>query len=137
MMGAFDAMDIAATGANLSQDWMDVLAHNLANINTVRSADEEPFRASLIYATERIGGPGVAGSGVQAVRLLESAADPVVVFDPSHPLADEEGNVVLPVVDMAGQMADLIVAQRAYQMNLQVIRNAQEAYQNALRIGSR
>ena len=51
------------------------------------------------------------------------------------PLADEEGYVVRAVVDVAAQMSDLIVAQRSYQMNLQVIRSGEEAYQSALRIG--
>jgi flagellar basal-body rod protein FlgC len=57
------------------------------------------------------------------------------VYDPDHPLASEEGYVVRPVVEMAGQMSDLIVAQRGYQMNIQVIRAGEEAYQAALRIG--
>jgi flagellar basal-body rod protein FlgC len=72
---------------------------------------------------------------VHAVELLRSPGDPAWVFDPENPLASEEGYVVLPVIDVAGQMADLIVAQRSYQMNLEVIRTGEEAYQAALRIG--
>lgn len=43
-MGAFDTIDIGATGADVSQMWLDAIAHNLANVNTVRASDEEPFR---------------------------------------------------------------------------------------------
>ncbi len=134
-MGAFDTIDIGATGANVSQVWLDAIAHNLANVNTVRASDAEPFRALLVHAEEDIDPRGGVGDGVRAVEVLRSEGDPMWVYDPSHPLADEEGYVVRPVIDVAGQMSDLIVAQRSYQMNLQVIRSAEEAYQAALRIG--
>jgi flagellar basal-body rod protein FlgC len=134
-MGAFDTIDIAASGADVSQTWLDAIAHNLANVNTVRATDEEPFRALLVHAEENLDVRGGAGEGVRAVEILRSDGDPMWVFDPEHPLADEEGYVVHPVIDVAGQMSDLIVAQRSYQMNLQVVRTGEEAYQAALRIG--
>ena len=131
-MGAFDTIDIAATGATTSQDWMDVLAHNLANVNTIRPGDEQPFRALLVQAQANSRG---FGAGVRIVAVHEASGDPRLVFDPQHPLANADGYVSFPVIDIAGQMADLIIAQRSYQMNLQVIKNAQETYASALRIG--
>jgi len=131
----FNALEIAASGADASQTWLDTIAHNLANINTVRPFDEEPFRAKLVHAQEVIDGPGPAGNGVAVYDIVESGAEPIVVYYPEHPFADADGNVTLPVVDLAAQMSDLIVAQRSYQMNLQVIRNSREAYESALRIG--
>ncbi len=133
-MGAFDAIDIAQTGADVSQLWLEAIAHNIANVNTIRSADEEPFRAKLVHAEEALNGAGV-GEGTRAVQILESQGEPMWVFDPEHPLATEEGYVVRPVVDLAKEMADMIAAQRSYQMNLQVIKTNEETYQAALRIG--
>ena len=133
-MGAFGVLDIGASGANVHGQWLQVIAHNLANVNTVRSADEEPFRQLLLHAQENNDDGGI-GEGVRSYRLLEWEADPALVYEPDHPLANEEGYVVRPAVDVAGQMSDLIVAQRGYQMNLQVIRSGEEAYQAALRIG--
>ena len=133
-MGAFDTIDIAATGADVSQTWLDAIAHNLANMNTVRATDEEPFRAMLVHAEEALD-PSGKGAGSQVREIIRSDGDPMWVYDPDHPLADEEGYVVRAVVDVAAQMSDLIVAQRSYQMNLQVIRSGEEAYQSALRIG--
>ena len=133
-MGAFDAIDIAQTGADVSQLWLEAIAHNIANVNTIRSADEEPFRAKLVHAEEAINGVGV-GEGARAIQILESQGDPMWVFDPEHPLASEDGYVVRPVVDLAKEMADMIAAQRSYQMNLQVIKTNEETYQAALRIG--
>ena len=133
-MGAFDAIDIARSGADVSQLWLQAIAHNIANINTVRSADEEPFRAKLVHAEEVLDGDGV-GEGARAVEILDSDADPMVVFDPDNPLANEDGYVVRPVVDLSKEMTDMIAAQRSYQMNLQVIKTNEETYQAALRIG--
>ena len=133
-MGAFDAIDIARSGADVSQLWLQAIAHNIANINTIRSADEEPFRAKLVHAEEVLDGDGV-GEGARAVEILDSDGDPMVVFDPDNPLANEEGYVVRPVVDLSKEMTDMIAAQRSYQMNLQVIKTNEETYQAALRIG--
>lgn len=134
-MGAFDAIDIAATGADVSQLWLEAIAHNIANVNTIRPADEEPFRAKLVHAEELLDADGV-GTGTYATEILESQGEPMWVWDPEHPLASEEGYVVRPVVELAKEMADMIAAQRSYQMNLQVIRTNEETYQAALRIGS-
>jgi flagellar basal-body rod protein FlgC len=134
-MGSFDAIDIAASGADVSQLWLEAIAHNIANVNTIRPADEEPFRAKLVHAEEVLDADGV-GQGTYAVEILESQGDPMWVYDPDHPMASEDGYVVRPVVDLAKEMADMIAAQRSYQLNLQVIRTNQETYQSALRIGS-
>ena len=133
-MGAFDAIDIAASGADVSQLWLEAIAHNIANVNTIRSADEEPFRSKLVHAEEALDGAGI-GQGTRAIEIVESQGEPMWVFDPEHPLASEEGYVVRPVVELAKEMADMIAAQRSYQMNLQVIRTNEETYQAALRIG--
>ena len=133
-MSAFGVLDIGATGANVHGQWLQVIAHNLANANTINDPEEEPFRQILLHAQEANDDGGI-GEGVRSHQLIEWDADPVLTFDPDHPLADEEGYVARPAVDVAGQMSDLIVAQRGYQMNLQVIRSGEEAYQAALRIG--
>ncbi len=58
-----------------------------------------------------------------------------VVYDPQHPLADEEGLVRYPSVDMADQMTSLIIAQRAYEANAKTFETARDAYRRALTIG--
>lgn len=133
-MGAFDALDIAASGADVSQLWLEAIAHNIANVNTVRAADQEPFHSKLVHAEEALDANGV-GQGAKAVAILESNGDPMLVFDPDHPLASEDGYVVRPDVDLSKEMADMIAAQRSYQMNLQVVKTNEETYQAALRIG--
>ena len=148
MSGIFHVFDVAATGAKLSTVWLDVLADNIANQNTIHPPDEEPFRAKLIYAREKNGPSGLfpfpatrtgkfeTGDGVTPLRLIESTGQSQAVYDPTHPLADEEGRVWRPVVDIAAQMTDLILAGRSYSMNIQVLQHGREAYEAAMRIGS-
>ncbi|MCP5118119.1 MAG: hypothetical protein GY953_45475, partial [bacterium] len=145
MSEIFHTLDIAASGAHLSTVWLDVLADNIANQDTIHPADEEPFRAKLIYAREKgssglfpfpVRKPGIeSGDGVAAVGLLKSTGQSQAVYDPTHPLADEEGRVWRPVVDIAAQMTDLIIAGRSYSLNIQVIQQGREAYEAAMRIG--
>jgi flagellar basal-body rod protein FlgC len=126
----FSMMDIGRSGVGFSSYWMHTIAHNLANVNTVNGPGEQPFRARLVAARAVDGGVMVSG-------VREDAGDPARVLDPGNPLADEEGIVTMPVVDLAAQMTDLILANRSYQLNLKTVETGKEAYQAALRIGQR
>lgn len=133
----FSIIDIGRTGAGFSKYWLENTSHNLANLNTVRPAGEEPFRARMVEAQEMRadGTDQVMGVGVSNVSEAEGEA--MRVYDPQNPLADQDGFILMPVVDMAGEMVNLIQAQRSYQLSLKVIQSGQEAYQSALRLGGR
>lgn len=133
-MSAFSAMDIGRSGVGFSHMWMDTIAHNVANVNTVRATDEEPFRSQMIVAQENAR-TGDAGGGVRAGALLESEVPAQIVHDPDHPLADAQGNVAHASVDLSTQMSDMVIANRSYQANLRTIQSAREAYEAALRLG--
>lgn len=128
-MGAFDMLSIANTSLGFHQTWLDALSHNIANVNTVRSTDEEAFRGQMVMAQARPGG----GVDVAGVALGDAAGR--MVHDPDHPLADEDGYVRMPDLDMASQMSQLIMAQRGFQASVQVTKNAQDTYTAALQIG--
>lgn len=134
-MATFGTMDVGRTGIGFAQYWLDTIAHNLANVNTVRGPGEEPFRARLVVAQSLTGQVVDSGSGVAVRGVLEDQRDAPLTYEPGHPLADEGGYVARPVVDMVAQMHDLIVANRTYQANARSIQTAHEAYQSALRIG--
>lgn len=135
-MSTFSAMDIGRTGVGFAHHWMDTVAHNLANANTVTSPDEEPFRALQAVARPNQDGPFArSGSGVHLAAMPEREGDAPMIYDPDHPLANEDGLVAGPVMDMAGMMTDLMIAQRHYQANLQTVKSARESYEAALRLG--
>lgn len=134
-MSTFSAMDIGRTGVGFSRYWMDNIAHNLANVNTVTGPDEEPFRARFVVAGTNGDELAPTGSGVHVADVVEAGGDPARVYAPDHPQADDEGYITQPMVDMAGQLTDLMLAQRTYQANVRSIQTAKEAYQAALQIG--
>ena len=130
-MGAFDMLGIANTALGMHQTWLDALANNIANVNTVRSTDQAAFQAQMVIASARPEGDGVDVAGV-------ALSDPEgrIVHMPDSPLADADGNVRMPDIDMASQMSQLIMAQRGFQASASVTKNAQDTYQSALQIGS-
>lgn len=130
-MSTWQALDVAATGAGLGRAWLDTVAHNIANVNTVRPAGEEPFRAKLVVARPLGDGDGVAVTGI-----VEVGGEPPVTYDPSSPLAAADGAVTLPAVDLTAEMASLIAAQRTYQANLSVVRASRDAYEATFRMGA-
>lgn len=134
-MSTFGTMDVGRTGIGFAQYWLDTIAHNLANVSTVRPPDEEPFRARLVVAQSLTDQIVDSGSGVAVRGVLEDQRAAPLSYEPNHPLADEDGYISRAVVDIAGQMHDLIVANRTYQANARSIQTAHEAYQSALRIG--
>ena len=129
-MTTFGAIGIAASGLTVHRKWLDAVSDNLSNVNTVRSTAEEAFQARYVVAREmQDGGVQVAGT------VLSGDTEGRLVYEPGNPLADEDGNVRYPEIDMASQMTQLIMAQRGYQANAAVVDRAKEAYQAALRIG--
>jgi flagellar basal-body rod protein FlgC len=131
-MGSFDAIGIAGSGMSVYQTWLNAISDNLANLNTVRPTDQEAFRARYVEASSvDYGQP--AGTRVDGIAL--GSAKGRVVYEPDNPLADANGNVRYPDIDMSSQMTYLIMAQRAYQANAAVIDRAKESYTAALQIG--
>jgi flagellar basal-body rod protein FlgC len=135
-MGMFGALDSAASGANVSRYWMDAISDNMANLNTVRPAGEEPYRAREVVVQALEDASGVGG-GVAVTGIVEKGGDPPMVWNPDHPFADENGMVTMPQIDISEEMTNLLIAQRTYQANLAVIDRVRDAYQQALQIGRR
>ena len=135
-MIGFDTFDVGRSGLTLSKTWLDVIANNIANVNTVHPAGQAPFRASYLVAQEIVGpGPGASGQGVRPVALVEDPSTPAMVYSPGDPRADAKGNVMRPVVDLAIEMTNMIMASRSFQVNERTIETARDMYQAALQIG--
>jgi flagellar basal-body rod protein FlgC len=133
-VSVFDTLGISASGLMVNRKWMDAVSDNMSNLNTVNPYDDAPFRERLIVAQSVDYGSGTGG--VRVARA-EFGGDPQgrIVYEPDHPLANEEGYVRYPDIDMGDQMVQLMMAQRGYQANLAVVERATNAYQAALRLG--
>jgi flagellar basal-body rod protein FlgC len=136
----FPVFETAGSALTTHRIWMNAIADNLANINTVTRTSEPAYQERFIFAQEIPGSPnnpvGVGG-GVAPTRVELGDPNGVVYYDPQHPLADSQGLVRRPDVNLSDQMTNLILAQRAYQLNLAVVDRAKDAYQQALQINGR
>ena len=128
-MGAFDALRIAGSSLGMHQTWLDALAHNIANVNTVKGTDESAFQEQLVVASAREDG------GVDVAGIELGSAEGRLTYQPNHPLADAEGNVRLPDMELSDQMSSLIMAQRGFQASVTTTKHAQDSYAAALQIG--
>jgi len=134
--------NISSTGVNFYKNSLDAIAYNVANINTVRSMEQGAVRRQTVVGTadaspapSMVGTGGTIGNGVSFKMVQSDSGEGLVTFDPEHPLANEDGYVRRPDIDLTTEMADMIIAQRGYQANLAVIQRATESYQAALQLG--
>jgi flagellar basal-body rod protein FlgC len=132
-VGLFSTFGIAASGVTVQRKWLDAIADNIANINTARPMSGPAYQAEYVVARPVTRG-GDTG-GVEVAGIARGSAAGRVVNDPTNPLADANGNVRLPDVDLSQQMTQMIMAQRGYQAGLAVVDRARDAYAAAIQIG--
>lgn len=132
-MTTFDSLRIAGSGLYSHRKWMDAVSDNIANINTVNPAGEGAFQERMIVAEAADYGSGRGGVRVAGTAL--GSAEGRLVYEPGHEMADANGYVRYPDVDLGDQMTQLLMAQRGYQANLATIERATNAYQSALQLG--
>ena len=143
----FDALNVSATGLTAERLRMDVTAENLANAQTTRGADGQPYRRKEVVLSEvSSGGFGSqlakaigAGSasrsqpgGVEVSAITQDQTPGKLVYDPGHPDADADGYVRMPNVDTVAEMVDLISASRAYEANVTAMNAAKQMFSKTL-----
>jgi flagellar basal-body rod protein FlgC len=133
MSGIFDSLNIAGSGLVTHRKWLDAVSDNIANINDATSTDQAAFREKMVNAQAVDYGSGEGGVRVAGVTQGSGAGR--VVHEPDNPLADKDGNVKYPDIDLGDQMTQMMMAQRGYQANLAVVDRATQAYQAALQLG--
>jgi flagellar basal-body rod protein FlgC len=139
-MGLFPVLQTSGSALYVNRIWMDAIADNLANINTVNPFDEPAFQARYVVAEAiRTDGrdPVGVGGGTRVAGVEFGDEQGRLRYQPDHPYANEQGIVRYPDIDLSDQMTQLILAQRSYQMNLTVIDRARDAYLQALNIQPR
>jgi flagellar basal-body rod protein FlgC len=143
-MSLFDAIDTAATGLSAERLRMDVTAENLANAQTTRGADGQPYRRKVVELQQAGGGFGASlsgamsggggGAGVRVAGIAQDATPNRLVYDPGHPDADARGYVSMPNVQPVTEMVDLISASRGYEANVTVMQTAKSMFAKTLEL---
>jgi flagellar basal-body rod protein FlgC len=147
-MRIFRSIDIAGSGLTANRLWMDTISGNLANVNTTRTPGGGPYIRRVPVFQERVmeavgerddrpdkGWFGLyAASGVRVVDVGTDATPPRLAYQPDHPDANADGYVAYPNVNVVREMADMMVASRAYEANLTVVDTAKTVWNGALDI---
>lgn len=144
-MAFLSSLDISGSALSAQRMRMDVVAQNVANIETTRDADGEPYRRRFVifqaqeYPSFRqamneslAGNPG---AGVHVSRILEDPSEFKLDYNPQHPDADEFGYVRKPNVELAREMVDMMSATRSYEANITVLNSTKNMAMGALDIG--
>ncbi len=140
-MDELSALDISASGLVAQRFRLNVVAENLANVETTRTATGGPYRRKVaIFGTDggESFGQALGTAQADAVRVLgvEESDEPVrVVHQPGHPDANAEGYVTLPNINPVLEMVDMLGATRAYEANITALQAAKSMATKALEIG--
>ncbi|HOK62335.1 MAG TPA: flagellar basal body rod protein FlgC [Soehngenia sp.] len=133
-MSVFKSLQINASGLSLERLKMDIISTNIANVNTTRAENGEAYRKKIVVFSENLekeinrisGVTKKVSSGVKVDGIEEDESEFRIVYDPTHPDADENGYVQLPNVNIVDEMVSLINTQRAYEANVTCL-NANKA----------
>ena len=138
-MSAYKIFDITGSGMTAQSVRMNTTASNIANANSVSSSVEQTYRgrhavfaAELSEAKRQQGDDAV---GVKVLGIVESDAPLNVEYAPNHPLADENGYIYKPNVNIMEEMANMISASRSYETNVQTAEAAKQMVMRTLRLG--
>lgn len=146
-MALFQAFDISASGMTAERFRTDIIAENVANVNTTRTEDGTPYRRKIVTFAEKDDTASFkdtlartsryyGGNGVKVTKVLEDEeTDYNMEYDPSHPDADENGYVSYPNVNIVTEMTNLIDASRGYEANVTAFNAVKAMAQAGLQVG--
>jgi flagellar basal-body rod protein FlgC len=133
-MSLFNIFNVAGSGMTAQSQRLNVVASNLANADSTTSADGQPYKAKqVVFSATPMGAGQVQGVKVSAV--VEDNSPMKMVYDPKHPMANKEGYVAMPNVNVVDEMVNMISASRAYQNNVDVLNTSKTLLLKTLTIG--
>lgn len=143
MINAFNTMRISASGLSAERLRMDTVASNIANVNTTRGQNGQPYRRKVAVFQENLNNEIDKNTGenkqellgVKAVGVLEDRSPFRKEYDPTNPDADKDGYVSMPNVNILNEMADMITATRSYEANVNAIDAEKSMFLKAMEIG--
>jgi len=146
-MGLFDAIDASGSALSAERLRMDVTSENLANAQTTKGADGQPYRRkevvlqqagasgssfSSVLASMQGAGGAKSVNGVRVSGIVEDSSALKRIYDPGHPDADKDGYVTMPNVNTVTEMTDLISSSRAYEANVTAMQTAKQMFSKTL-----
>ncbi|WP_333796286.1 flagellar basal body rod protein FlgC [Rheinheimera sp.] len=137
-MSLYRVFDIAGSGLTAQALRLNTTASNIANANTVSSSIDQTYRGRHpVFAAELDRAKEAQGAGVKVMGIVESDAPLTTEYNPSHPMADENGFIYKPNVNVIEEMANMISASRSYDANVQIADAAKQMLSRTLTLGQR
>ena len=147
-MSLTNVFDIAGSGMNAQSIRINTTASNIANAESASSSVDETYRARKPWFAVMEKAftdvnennqfddiEGGVGAGVQVMGIVEKDAPLQMRFQPDHPMANEDGYVYYPNVNIVEEMTDMMSSSRSYQMNVEVLKTAKQMLQRTLTLG--
>lgn len=148
-MSFLSSLNISGSGLTAQKMRMDVIAQNIANAQVTRTESGGPYRRKMVVLSSIDGGSnsfkdvmervtrlkGAKTEGVKVSQIIQDSAELTPVYNPTHPDANDEGYVMMPNVNTAQEMIDLLAASRAYESNVTVLNATKDMALKALEIG--
>ena len=138
-MSMFKAMDVSASGLTAQRQRLDVIAENLANVHTTRTPQGGPYQRKSVIIAARPAEDFASLMGspekVEVQQIVRNSEGLRPEFNPGHPDADEKGMVLYPNVNPVSEMVHLLLASRAFEANVAVLRTGKSMMAKAMEIG--
>ncbi|OIR15930.1 flagellar basal-body rod protein FlgC [mine drainage metagenome] len=133
-MSLFNIFNIAGSAMTAQSQRLNVVASNLANVDSATGPDGKPYRAKqVVFST--VPTAGQPGEGVKVAAVVEDNSPMKMVYDPKHPMADAKGYVTMPNVNPVDEMVNMISASRSYQNNVDVMNTSKTLLIKTLTLG--
>lgn len=133
-MSLFNIFNVAGSAMSAQSQRLNTVASNLANADSATSSTGQVYRAKqVVFSAVPVAGE--TSTGVKVEQVVEDKSPPKMVYDPKHPLADENGYVTMPNVNVVDEMVNMISASRSYQTNVDTMNAAKTLLQKTLAIG--
>ena len=133
-MSLFSVFDISGSAMTAQSKRLNVSASNMANADSVAGPDGQPYRARQVTFEVDTRAGGDIG-GVKIGEVVESTAPDRLVYEPGNPLADQQGYVRMPNVNVVNEMVNTLSASRSYQANVEVMNSAKSLMLKTLSLG--
>ncbi|WP_163934415.1 flagellar basal body rod protein FlgC [Paraferrimonas sp. SM1919] len=137
---------IAGATMNAQTTRLNSIASNMANADVAAGSAEQAFRAiKPVFATiyqqqspnfnQEFGAPQLLNASVKVAQMVESDAPLEKRYQPDHPLANEDGFIFLPNINMVEEMADMMSASRSFESGVEIMNRAKSMQQGLLKLG--
>lgn len=135
-MSMFPTLDISATAMHAQTVRLNTIASNMANVNSVSSNSDETYRSKQpVFKTIMDNETGRPMGGVMIDQIVESQEPLKMEYNPAHPMANAEGYIFKPNVNIVEEMANMLDASRSYETNIEVMNTSKQLLLRTIQLG--